>query len=89
MEWRSSAHSRYGVAKKDYEDGIEGLTMALQTLRDYYAAGEESFIQLTQPDVGTHSKASGAATGIIGLLEVTLYGILFIMKHRILEIRGR
>merc|ERR1719197_2432568 len=47
----------YGVAKKDYEDGIEGLTMALQTLRDYYAAGEESFIQLTQPDVGTHSKA--------------------------------
>jgi len=68
-QMRSEQKEEYGVAKKDYEDGIEGLTMALQTLRDYYAAGE-SFIQLTQPEVGTHSKASGAATGIIGLLEV-------------------
>merc|ERR1719484_261302 len=66
---RSEQKEEYGVAKKDYEDGIEGLTMALQTLRDYYAAGE-SFIQLTQPEVSVHSKATGEATGIIGMLEV-------------------
>merc|ERR1719160_2441277 len=54
-------------AKKDYEDGIEGLTMALQILRDYYAEGE-SLIQ--QPATSVHSKATGEATGIIGMLEV-------------------
>merc|ERR1719443_2349005 len=67
---RAEQKATYAEAKKDYEDGIEGLTMALQILRDYYAAGsDEALIQ--QPEVGTHSKASGAATGIIGLLEVS------------------
>jgi len=67
---RAEEKAAYAEAKKDYEDGIEGLTMALQILRDYYAAGsDEALIQ--QPEVGTHSKASGAATGIIGLLEVS------------------
>jgi len=67
---RADEKAAYAEAKKDYEDGIEGLTMALQILRDYYAAGsDEALIQ--QPEVGTHSKASGAATGIIGLLEVS------------------
>merc|ERR1719183_2366941 len=65
---RAEQKAEFAVAKKDYEDGIEGLTMALQILRDYYAE-KESLLQ--QPDVGTHSKASGAATGIIGLLEVS------------------
>merc|ERR1719421_270458 len=55
------------LAKKDYEDGIEGLTMALQILRDYYAE-KEALIQ--QPAVSVHSKATGEATGIIGMLEV-------------------
>merc|ERR1719324_659598 len=65
---RSEQKAEFAVAKKDYEDGIEGLTMALQILRDYYAE-KESLLQ--QPEVSTHSKASGAATGIIGLLEVS------------------
>merc|ERR1719253_1808699 len=41
--------------------------MALQVLREYYAKGD-AFVQ--QPTVGVHSAADGAATGIIGLLEV-------------------
>merc|ERR1719375_1764535 len=61
-QMRSEQKAEFAVAKKDYEDGIEGLTMALQILRDYYAE-KESLLQ--QPEVSTHSKASGAATGII------------------------
>merc|ERR1719253_1965618 len=41
--------------------------MALQVLREYYAKGD-AFVQ--QPTVGVHSAADGAATGIIGILEV-------------------
>merc|ERR1719198_360203 len=47
--------------------------MALQVLRDYYAKGgdeAEAFLQATQPDVGTHSAAEDAASGILGILEV-------------------
>merc|ERR1719454_1085896 len=66
-EMRAEQKATYAEAKKDYEDGIEGLTMALQILRDYYA-DKESFIQ--QPAVSNHAKASGEATGIIGMLEV-------------------
>merc|ERR1719388_491410 len=51
-------------AKADYESGVEGVGMALQVLRDYYAEKDESLIQQT------HVKATGAATGIIGMLEV-------------------
>merc|ERR1719443_1864777 len=43
---RAEEKAAYAEAKKDYEDGIEGLTMALQILRDYYAAGsDEALIQ--------------------------------------------
>jgi chromosome segregation ATPase len=68
---RDDEKKAFAVAKKEYEDGIEGLSGALQVLRDYYSAGE-SFVQADadQPSVGSHSKASGEATGIIGLLEV-------------------
>merc|ERR1719252_2006 len=67
-EMRAEQKAAYAKAKKDFEDGIEGLTMALQILRDYYASEKESLIQ--QPAVSVHSKATGAATGIIGMLEV-------------------
>merc|ERR1719454_2780071 len=66
-EMRGEQKATYAEAKKDYEDGIEGLTMALQILRDYYAE-KESLIQ--QPATSVHSKATGEATGIIGMLEV-------------------
>jgi len=66
---REEEKAAFAVAKKEYEDGIEGLSGALQLLRDYYSEGE-SFVQADQPSVGTHSKASGEATGIIGMLEV-------------------
>merc|ERR1719393_60232 len=42
--------------------------MALQLLRDYYAAPAEEFMQ--QPEVSVHAASSDAATGIIGILEV-------------------
>merc|ERR1719352_1299759 len=52
-------------AKADYESGVEGVGMALQVLRDYYAEKEESALVQT-----SHDKATGAASGIIGMLEV-------------------
>merc|ERR1719181_746135 len=73
-EMRATQRQAFEEAKKDYEGGIEGLTMALQVLRDYYAKNADStetaFIQATQPNVGTHSAAEDAASGIIGILEV-------------------
>jgi len=69
-EMRGEQKATFAEAKKDFEDGIEGLTMALQILRDYYADKEESLMQADQPATSTHSKASGEATGIIGMLEV-------------------
>merc|ERR1740138_304323 len=67
---RADEKEAFAAAKKDYQDGIEGLTMALQVLRDYYAAESADTALVQQPAVTTHAKASGAATGIIGLLEV-------------------
>merc|ERR1719262_528422 len=52
-------------AKADYESGVEGVGMALQVLRDYYAEKEEAALVQT-----SHDKATGAASGIIGMLEV-------------------
>jgi len=56
---RQEEHDEYVRVKKELEDGIEGITMALKVLRDYYAKEGDA-----------HGKASGAGGGIIGLLEV-------------------
>merc|ERR1719460_2544246 len=61
---RAEEKKAWAEAKADYESGIEGVGMALKVLRDYYAEKEEAFVQ------EGHDKATGAATGIIGMLEV-------------------
>merc|ERR1719174_1197403 len=63
-EMRAEEAAAWAEAKADYESGVEGVGMALQVLRDYYAEKEEAFVQTT------HDKATGAASGIIGMLEV-------------------
>jgi len=67
-EIRAAEKAAWEEAKADYESGVEGVGMALQVLRDYYAE-KEALIQQPAPGA-THSKATGAATGIIGMLEV-------------------
>jgi hypothetical protein len=73
---RSEEKEAFKVMKKDFTDGIEGLTMALQILREYYAKEPEAeaLLQIkkaTQPsDPAVHARSGDAATGIIGLLEV-------------------
>merc|ERR1719191_2181350 len=67
-EIRAEEAAAWKEAKADYESGVEGVGMALQVLRDYYAE-KEALIQQPAPGA-THSKATGAATGIIGMLEV-------------------
>jgi len=66
-------------AKADLELGIEGVRKALSMLRDYYGSKDNSpsaalFAQFmkqpTPPDL-THRKSEGAASGIIGILEMT------------------
>merc|ERR1719473_1927652 len=65
-ELRAKEKAAWASAKSDFEQGLEGVRMALDVLRDYYASKEEALIQ--QPT--GHSAATGAATGIIGMLEV-------------------
>jgi len=68
---RAAEKAAFAEAKADYESGLEGVGIALQVLRDYYAekpADDESVAMLLQ--ARKHSKATGAATGIIGMLEV-------------------
>jgi len=77
---RAEEKAAWESAEADFTSGLEGVGMALQVLRDYYAEKEESLLQ-----TGTHthaqahmhakvharqSKSSGAASGIIGMLEV-------------------
>merc|ERR1719261_1763881 len=78
-EIRQEQAAAWAAAKADYEQGLEGVGMALQVLRDYYAEKDEAFIQgnnaaFLQGKMGLgeskHSKATGASTGIIDMLEV-------------------
>merc|ERR1719352_946817 len=41
-EIRADQKAAFADAKKEYDEGIEGLTMALQILRDYYAEKEDA-----------------------------------------------
>jgi hypothetical protein len=75
-ELRMEQKEAWTAAKADYEQGLEGVGMALQVLRDYYAekdafiqGGDSAFLQ-GRMNAAKHSKATGASTGIIGMLEV-------------------
>jgi hypothetical protein len=75
---RAEEKGAWEAAEADFSSGLEGVGMALQVLRDYYAEKEESLLQTgAQTHTRVHAKAkakdtkeSGAASGIIGMLEV-------------------
>merc|ERR1719482_2042263 len=78
-EMREAEKTAWAAAKADFEGGLEGVQMALQVLRDYYAEKDDSADALLQSDElasemslaqSTGQKSSGAASGIIGMLEV-------------------
>jgi hypothetical protein len=75
---RSESHAAYVQAKAGLEEGLDGVRKALSVLREYYGGsaallqGDGSFSALMQqpaiPEL--HSKAMGASSSIIGILEV-------------------
>jgi len=69
-ELRAKEKAAFKEAKADYESGLEGVGIALQVLRDYYAAAPEGEDVAALLQARKHTKATGAATGIIGMLEV-------------------
>merc|ERR1719343_1856793 len=56
---RAEEKAAYTKNKADMEQGLEGVKMALNILREYYAKADKA-----------HSAADGSATGIVGMLEV-------------------
>merc|ERR1719222_642246 len=56
---RSEEKAAFETNSAEMKQGIEGVKMALKVLKDYYAKADKS-----------HEAAEGAASGIIGLLEV-------------------
>merc|ERR1719199_2204736 len=69
-ELRMEQAAAWAAAKADYEEGLEGVGMALQVLRDYYAEKDDSALFLQGRMSAKTTKATGASTGIIGMLEV-------------------
>jgi chromosome segregation ATPase len=77
---RAEEHGAYTKAKADLEEGLTGVRNAISVLRDYYSgASSASMLQedsdadavAAQPAAPeTHTKATGAASSILGLLEV-------------------
>merc|ERR1740123_2975527 len=65
---RQEESADFQQAKEDLTLGLTGVRKALSVLRDYYA-NEDAFVQ--QPAMPEkHTKATGAGTSIIGILEV-------------------
>jgi hypothetical protein len=77
---RREENQEFLAASSDLEAGLKGLRMALKVLREYYAQ-DKSFVQVNIADevqaqssfeasMQSGAPQSGAASGIIGLLEV-------------------
>merc|ERR1719439_575084 len=56
---RTEEKAAYTKNKADMEQGLEGVKIALNILREYYAKTDKA-----------HAAADGEATGIVGMLEV-------------------
>eukprot|EP00933_Yihiella_yeosuensis_P056292 TRINITY_DN553_c0_g1_i3.p1 TRINITY_DN553_c0_g1~~TRINITY_DN553_c0_g1_i3.p1 ORF type:complete len:687 (+),score=257.59 TRINITY_DN553_c0_g1_i3:77-2137(+) len=71
-ENRKEEKEVFAKTHKDLSDGLDGVRMALQVLKEYYqgtSQGDASLLQMDPPSFG-HSADEGASTGIIGMLEV-------------------
>merc|ERR1719321_1290496 len=74
-DMRNKEKAEWEAAKGDFEQGLEGVQMALEVLRDYYAEKKDDD-SLLQSDIGSAMSLaqttvkSGGASGIIGMLEV-------------------
>eukprot|EP00746_Dinoflagellata_sp_MGD_P162347 gnl/MRDRNA2_/MRDRNA2_89871_c0_seq1.p1 gnl/MRDRNA2_/MRDRNA2_89871_c0~~gnl/MRDRNA2_/MRDRNA2_89871_c0_seq1.p1 ORF type:complete len:726 (+),score=241.67 gnl/MRDRNA2_/MRDRNA2_89871_c0_seq1:61-2178(+) len=77
---RNEEHATFVAASSDLEAGLKGLRMALKVLREYYSQ-DKSLMQVNIADevqaqssfeasMQMGAPQSGAASGIIGLLEV-------------------
>merc|ERR1719453_1842861 len=52
-ETRAAEKEAWGAAKSDFEQGLEGVQMALEVLRDYYAEKDDAaLLQGAQSDLG-------------------------------------
>merc|ERR1719321_2180498 len=75
-DMRNKEKAEWEAAKGDFEQGLEGVQMALEVLRDYYAEKKDDADSLLQTDIGSEMSLaqttvkSGGASGIIGMLEV-------------------
>jgi chromosome segregation ATPase len=65
---RQEENSDYVTAKADLELGLSGVRKALTLLRDYYGSDAAMLQQPAKP--AKFEKAEGAASSIIGILEV-------------------
>merc|ERR1711957_58632 len=66
---RREENADYSKAKTDLTLGLTGVRKALEVLRNYYGSASAAFVQ--QPAMPKkHEKSGGAASSIIGILEV-------------------
>jgi len=65
---RREEHAAFLRAEEDLTTGLTGVRQALSVLRDYYASDDALLQQPAMPAL--HTKATGAGTSIVGILEV-------------------